>query len=465
MYTPGPPLQPKRSAFRWQFLLGFFIALSALCIIYWNRFQMWEQIRNYQIPEPERSQRAAFASQMDALQNQGQYSAMRIAAAKWRKTHPADPNGFASEGFAAYYLGDLGKSVAAWEKAAAMDPLIGESAGAWVGAVNEVRGNWPGPIPPAVLAQNDLLSAEKLWHQKGAALLAAGKFDEIENTIAQLLKSRTELADGRWLATFFFEGASEPAEDEKNELRWASKMKQVEVWNAAKPNSDLAELALAASWIRGAYIARGEGYASTVTEEGDALKFERLKNAKVLLSQQMASGGKTPLFIWVFHNFSQLSGIKGAPYDAIVDREIAAFPTFSQAVFCKAIHLLPRWYGERDDWEFYAGQAADNVGGVAGDILYARTFWRMHRRYRLDDVWEGRKTDWPRAKRGFEAILKRYPNSLTAANTYFVFAIANQDNALGRKLLKDYIGGKVEPEYWTDTKYFVRTRMSTLQTK
>jgi hypothetical protein len=456
---------PKRTTPRWQFLFGIYLACACLAIIFWNRSRLWERIRDYQTPEPERSQRKAFADQMDAFQQQGDYRKMRLAAAGWRKSHPADPNGFATEGFAAYYLGDIDASYKAWNRAAAMDPLVADGAAGWIGAINEVRSNWKEPIPPMVPATNEIVQAEATWKSRGDALLDAKKYDEIERTSARLLNTQASTLDGRSLATSFFDGLVGSGDAKGTEAQWRFKLTDIENWIKARPKSELAELALAACWVNGAWVMRGTGYSSEVTSDMRSEMDSRLANAGRMLGSQIAQGGKSPLFVWTFHNYSQLARIEGAPYDAVMDRETATFPAYKQIYFCRAVHLLPRWYGERGDWEAYASQVANNLGGNVGDILYAQIVWRLQRRYRFRNIWEESSADWPRTQRGFEAILKSNPRSLAAANDYFVLAQAAGDNALSRRILKTFLGGRVDIDYWRNMSYFAQARMSALRTR
>jgi len=73
--------------------------------------------------------------------------------------------------------------------------------------------------------------------------------------------------------------------------------------------------------------------------------------------------------------------------------------------FRMAIMLMPRWYGEEGELERFCQDAADHIGGINGDILYARILWFLDRNFDLDNLGKRNPSiDWKRVKRGIEAL-------------------------------------------------------------
>lgn len=449
----------RRPLFRSQFLVSILLVLFWLCIIYWNRTSLFERLRDAQIPEPERSQRKAFANQMEALQNQGEYAAMRKAAAGWRQTHAADPNGYAVEGYAAYFMGDIDACDAAWKRAAQMDPLMTNGMESWLYSTSEVRDRWNHPLPTLVLVDSDVTKAEKLWNARAIALIKAKKYDEIETVAQGLLQSKAMLPDGKWLLTTFFESVAELPDEQSTPENWKAKLVALQGWQQARPNSRLARLAVTDCWVDGAWMARGNGNRDTIATTARQDMRQRLGQAAELLLQEKNDTLWTPLYVYTFHLFSQLAGIEGPDYDRVIERSLKFYPAYSEAVFSKAVHIQPRWYGEPGQWEAFVAKQADAVGGIEGDILYARVLWRLQRLLNYRATWKETNASWPRTKRGFRALLKRYPHSLATAHAAFILSTQAGDYPFARQLLRDHIAGKVDRDRWKDLHFFAPMRM------
>jgi hypothetical protein len=79
---------------------------------------------------------------------------------------------------------------------------------------------------------------------------------------------------------------------------------------------------------------------------------------------------------------------------------------------------LPRWHGEPGEWEAFAAKSADEVGGEQGDVLYAQIVWSMHDPRIYGNPVAETAIEWTRAHRAFEALCRRYPNSISARSEY-----------------------------------------------
>jgi hypothetical protein len=68
-----------------------------------------------------------------------------------------------------------------------------------------------------------------------------------------------------------------------------------------------------------------------------------------------------------------------AAYDKVFNEAVAFESTYTYFYNNKVMYLLPRWFGQEGDWQKFAAQSADKMGSEAGDILYARIGWRVHK--------------------------------------------------------------------------------------
>lgn len=170
--------------------------------------------------------------------------------------------------------------------------------------------------------------------------------------------------------------------DALEELKGTSiekRLEQLQAWQSAKPKSSLAAAAHAELLVTYAWKARGSGWSNSVSEEGWNLMHERLNSARKALSAVSGKGiRKTRGWYKAMSHVALGQGWSHAEYDALFDEARKAYPDFSQFYYDKAYWLLPRWYGEPGEWERFANESADALGGKEGDMLYARIVWYIH---------------------------------------------------------------------------------------
>ena len=132
-------------------------------------------------------------------------------------------------------------------------------------------------------------------------------------------------------------------------------------------------------------------------------------------------------------------------YDAVFAEAIRNFPSYTPFYFLKVWRLQERWYGQSGEWEAFAKQSADQAGGEAGDILYARILWYIHDGRHFGNPIGDTAMDWSRAQRGFKAIRRHYPDSLLALSEYCSLSgVAPSGAASLMRTLFDKIGARVD---------------------
>jgi hypothetical protein len=125
----------------------------------------------------------------------------------------------------------------------------------------------------------------------------------------------------------------------------------------------------------------------------------------------------------------------------------------------KVWRLEEKWYGERGDWEAFAKESADRLGGEEGDILYARLVWYVHDTRLYSNPVAESALDWERTKRGFEAIRRQYPDSLLALSEFCALSgFAPMGARTQMRQLFDEIGNRVDLQTWKKVDLFVRNR-------
>ena len=273
------------------------------------------------------------------------------------------------------------------------------------------------------------------------AFLAAKDYDKLDELAVKLRSSKDYYADGTWkLSELYYALAvsnniygmemfshipDKPYEDRIAELR---------DWVTAKSDSITARLALANVQIDYAWNARGGGYADTVTDEGWRLLDKRLSEAARTLSEAKDMSEKCP---WYWYEKMRLTGgmqFSRDQFDDIFNQAIVYEPNFAAYYTIRANFLLPRWYGSQGEWESDLAKSADNIGADDGDMLYAQVVWRLNRFTSFDNIFQENNLAWPRVKKGFEVLEKRYPNALAVKNEAAYLAVFAQDAQAAREI-------------------------------
>ena len=121
----------------------------------------------------------------------------------------------------------------------------------------------------------------------------------------------------------------------------------------------------------------------------------------------------------------------------------------------------------RAEWQKFAHSSADAVattfGAPAGDALYARIIWDMNRFHGEGTLWADGRLDYPRTKRGIQALLREQPDSLALASFYLDVAATNKDWPSALAALQT-INGRVDNEYYLfRRKGFAAMRVAVLE--
>ena len=287
-----------------------------------------------------------------------------------------------------------------------------------------------------------------------AALIKTKDFDKLELLAAKYRSSGESFADGSWKLSCVYGGVS--LSDTNTDAEWKGRLSALREWIAGKPESITARVALAATLIDYGWRARGGGWADSVTPDGWRLFGQRLHQAQAVLDQALELTNSCPGY-WSY----QMILARGLSYDkelfnVIFKQATNAYPGYVTYQFHRAVYLLPRWGGEPGEWEGELTKAADQLGGDAGDMLYAQVVWRVDECVGMKNIFDENQLSWPRVDRGFAVIEKKFPDSLAAKNERAHLAVLAKDKANARKYLGE-TGGKIDLAAWRSFDYCIRT--------
>lgn len=294
----------------------------------------------------------------------------------------------------------------------------------------------------------DAAKVQRELHSKIESLVQRKNFQGLDQLADELRTSKKHTSDGSWHLRQFYLVFSFDTQQDTREGRRKARLAFLQSWADTRKESITARVALASSYTTYAWYARGTGFADSVSEEGWRLFKERLEMARHTLLEAQKLKSKCPSW-WDYMQLVALAqSWDMATYDKVFNEATALEPDYTSYYTRKVIYLLPRWHGKEGDWQQFATRSADKLGGEAGDILYARLGWFVHNVGCYDGFLKDAGYSWPRMKKGLEAIVKKYPESNSAANELAYLAWQAKDKNCARPLF-ERIGNTPDAEVWS----------------
>jgi TPR repeat protein len=268
--------------------------------------------------------------------------------------------------------------------------------------------------------------------RKAVKLLYQADYDSLERLAKDLRDSKARFADGAWKLNVFYSAFSEPREEDK--VGWERFLSKLDNWHMKYPDSVTAKCAAAKGWISYAKLARGEGYADTVTEEGWKLFYKRLQRAYPLIEKAPPGNSRDcPERLSMLMGVLNAAGGEKSSFDFIFNRAIAFEPLYYYYYINKAIYLMPRWHGEAGDWQRFAEEAIPLSPKSEGMANYTRIIINMANNKEFTSFKKA-GVSWPKMKQGFYDLQKNFPASLWNMNLFCKFASAAGDKQTAQRL-------------------------------
>ena len=278
-------------------------------------------------------------------------------------------------------------------------------------------------------------------------LYRAGDYATLDRVAAEWRKGKERFLDGTWKIAIFYNAIAEL------DLPFPERFQRLEEWQSALPDSIAPRLLHAEALVDWAWDARGNGVASTVTEEGWKLFRERLAMARMELAA--LSSRRTECLRWfeIMQTVALGQNWSREEYEALFEEAIRTEPEYQSFYARKISYLQPKWHGKEGDELEFVNSLPERFPGGVGEELYARIAWSglETANYRLRQTGGRYFPDmgmkWEPMKAGFERILARCPNSYRMRNAYAIFAGKASDWDTCNRLLLE-IGDKFDMDLW-----------------
>jgi hypothetical protein len=310
--------------------------------------------------------------------------------------------------------------------------------------------------PPAELVVRNESRQRKDFGRQIQALFQGGQYDSLDHMARRLRQERVRWPNGGWKLRSYYEHGFDGPVLQSSETQWKTFLGQLRDWSSARPGSVTARVALGHALIEYAWHARGTGWAHEVTDAGHLLFHKRLSEAEVVLRAAARLAEFCPGTAAALQRVALGNRWSRSSYDSLFNAAVAAEPSYEAYYERKAYYLLPRWYGRRGEWERFAEEMADHIGGVEGDAMYARIVWSLVD-YHDTDLFEDTRASWERTSRGYQHLVRTYSHSLELQSQYALLTTWVEDREHAR-LMFERMGPRVDPTVWPSRDGFVAWR-------
>jgi hypothetical protein len=275
-------------------------------------------------------------------------------------------------------------------------------------------------------------------------LFNEGKFAQLEAIADAARSQKSRFPGGAWKLHVFYEAIQQPGTLTATDAAWNAHLARLQSWSAALPESSTPRVALAQSYLRFAWKARGSGQGDKVTANGWKLFGERTQKAREILEQAKSISAKDPQWYRTMQTVCLAQGCDQKQAEVLLDEASAIEPGYYYFYEAQANYLLPKWYGKAGDAEAFAQSAADRVGGSDGDFIYFQVAASLNC---CKTHPQAPGISWDRVKQGFAALGQLYGSTNHQRNEIAFMAIHAGDHEFAQQLFAR-IGNNWNAKVW-----------------
>lgn len=277
-------------------------------------------------------------------------------------------------------------------------------------------------------------------------------FKALDDAAAEARTTKARLPGGAWKLFDFYYALTDPLRgDRASDGEWQAHIATIKRWVAERPQSVSARIVLAEAYFGYGMFARGGGYANSVTDDGWRLLGERLKLAIGTLVDAYNLPDKDPYWFEAMQHVGLVGGMDNQTLRELLEKAIAAEPTFYHFYREYANSLLPKWNGEPGDAESFAEEMYKRVGGDEGKFLYFELATTIY--CTCSNEPRPLQMSWDRIKQGYAVLSSTYGTTNLKRNRYASLAYMAGDRAVAHQMFAE-IGDAWEPQTWRSKAQF-----------
>jgi hypothetical protein len=286
--------------------------------------------------------------------------------------------------------------------------------------------------------------------------LNEGKFGELEEIADAARSQKSRFRGGAWKIHSFYGAIQSPGSLTATDAAWNAHIERLQRWIAFRPESSTPRVALAISYLRFAWKARGNGTGDKVTADAWKLFSERVRKAQDVLEQAKSISTKDPQWYQTMQTVALAQGWSHKQAEQLLEEADAVEPGYYYFYDAYANYLLPKWYGKPGASEAFVKSIADRVGGDEGELIYFQVALSLNcckARAQAPEI------AWDRVKQGFASLEQLYGSTSYERNALAFMAVRQGDKEFAQQLF-ERIGDNWNDRVWGSKDKFESSKAS-----
>ena len=304
----------------------------------------------------------------------------------------------------------------------------------------------PAPAEPSPWR---MLSAKGL-KENVQDLLYTSKFDKLDAMIVEIDEKQLRFLDGDWKLLTFMDAVSYPRKKEDTEA-WKELFEHLKDWDQ-KSRTIFSANAVARTKLNYAYSIRTGAPSKDVTEDQWKVFNSGVEHSLDSYSELLKLPQKC---VDMYAQLLRIGLAQGWPPDKMHETLHAAnsvAPDYYPCYQMVGYYTLESWFGKSGASRAFLDSIPSMVPDDRGLEIYTRTALALYPYYRENFFGKDATgcADWTTMRRGFESILRSFPNSKWHRNLFAAYACVAQDRATARTLLDEMTAkDEIVAEAWT----------------